>query len=267
MGGGLNTGKMALAYRLHRRGLNAKTVMAVLLALASKLYNLVFSLICPWHLLSCCPSAGAQSVFKSESVRGIFKMSGFPAAIRLTWTVRILAGFYSKILWGYLFLALEPCAGEPWCGARAPRSSGATSVAEISVLMLNLHTWVQNQPISRPHGLFIALVMSYVQLVFRCFSRVILLKFSCNFNVVMAGGKHSVSLARHLGLTCPSSWNNILFIPLVYIDTFVIQHITGPSLTYSWESQCLGSYCFGNLPESISVLESHRLIPKSLTKS
>lgn len=44
-------------------------------------------------------------------------------------------------------------------------------------------------------------ILSYssVQLIFGLFSRVIILKFSCNFNEVVGGGEHPIAyLLRHL---------------------------------------------------------------------
>lgn len=74
----------------------------------------------------------------SESVRGLFKrMAGLPAAFYPTWMVRIPIVFHSQMLWGLLFLAPIPWAGE--AGVRVPGSFGGTSSAKVSLLILNHH--------------------------------------------------------------------------------------------------------------------------------
>lgn len=121
-------------------------MVAVPWALASKPNNSIFlcmSLATP-KLLSLCWSPWA-----SESVCGLFKgMSGFPASLHLTQMVRILTDFYSHILWGLLFLALNPWTWEHQCGAEGTCSSKGTSTAKIPLLLLDCHMQMQGQPIS-----------------------------------------------------------------------------------------------------------------------
>lgn len=50
------------------------------------------------------------------------------------------------MLWGYLFNTGSSDWGA-WCGAGAPHFSVGTSAAEITLLILNHHTWVCGQPV------------------------------------------------------------------------------------------------------------------------
>lgn len=57
-------------------------------------------------------------------------MSGFSVSFLLTQTARIPTEFYSQILWELLLCpGLEPWAGEPLRGAKAPRSFRGVSTA------------------------------------------------------------------------------------------------------------------------------------------
>ena len=69
----------------------------------------------PWHLSSCCSSAGAQSkcVRVSLCTGSLRGMPGTPEALHLP---QPQSGFHSQKLWRLLFCAPEPWAGEPYVG-------------------------------------------------------------------------------------------------------------------------------------------------------
>lgn len=103
-GGGLNTGKMASACRLHGRAPHLENgecpssphPEVTHLSLSSRLQR----------PQSRRPSTGAQG----ECLRGPFlRMSGFPTAFCPTLTVRIPSVFHSQMLWGVLLPA--QCSG------------------------------------------------------------------------------------------------------------------------------------------------------------
>ena len=80
-------------------------------------WTVQFFLVCPWCLLSCCPHIGLRG---SESECGSFKKKCLGLQKLLSSSASISAGFYSQKLWELLFLALEPWAGGPGCGAGTP---------------------------------------------------------------------------------------------------------------------------------------------------
>lgn len=94
--------------RLHRG-----IIEAVTLALIMNPQNLVFPCmsLAPLELPPLCESPEWGPV--RESVCRPFKrISRFPGAFHLTWMGGILAVFHSQMLWGFLFLALDPWVGE-----------------------------------------------------------------------------------------------------------------------------------------------------------
>lgn len=56
-------------------------------------------------------------------------------------TIRIPTDFHNQILWGLIFLALEP-----WCGAGTPGSHGATTAAKNFSRCLNTAHWCRAIP-------------------------------------------------------------------------------------------------------------------------
>lgn len=70
----------------------------------------------PWFILSCFPSAGAQSEWVWDKfVHKPFKINCLGLQQPLSHSATIPAGFYSQKLWRFPFLALETWAGSR-CG-------------------------------------------------------------------------------------------------------------------------------------------------------
>lgn len=86
-------------------------------------------------------------------------MSGFSAAFYFHQTVWILADFHSQILWGFLFQALEPWAGDPRVGWDSLVTQGeplqlgypTRYSTGISHQIFNSHIWMWGQPVSHLH--------------------------------------------------------------------------------------------------------------------
>lgn len=107
-----------------------------------KLNNSVFPsmFVASPELLTLHGSLGQVSA--SESVHRPFKGTVvFPAAFCLTGMVRTSTAFYNQ--WRFLFPALEPWAGESWCGARALSSFSEISEIKIFLQVLNCHRQVE----------------------------------------------------------------------------------------------------------------------------
>ena len=121
-------------------------------------------------MLPLCWRLGQVPVNECVWVQALNMAAGFPVALCLTRT-QTPPIFIAKLPWGSLFLELEPWAGTP------PSLMG-TSAAEISLKILNYHTWVWGQPVSHLclsywPLLYIPSCKSFIQLVFRWFSRMI----------------------------------------------------------------------------------------------
>lgn len=121
--------------------------------------------------LACFPFVedGCECLWMSVCVQAL-RAAGFPVARCLSRTQTLLI-FIAKLTWGSLFLELEPWAGTP------PSLMG-TSEAEISLKILNHHTWVWGQPVSHLclsywPLLYILYCKSFIQPVFRWFCRLI----------------------------------------------------------------------------------------------
>ena len=96
--------------------------------------------------------------------------------------------------------------GSPQWGLDPSLFKGISS-ADVSLSILNHHTIGVGPthsasspflPLSTWFLLYILTHKNSVQIVFRYFSKMVILKFSCNFDVVMGGSKHSVYLLSHL---------------------------------------------------------------------
>lgn len=103
--------------------------------------------------------------------------------------------------------------GAASCGVRIPCSSEATSTAEISLPIFNSYTWVWYPYDANAGTLHVVPSVSLTLLplsmwlllyVLSCSARLQGVfsdgcsEFSCNFDVVVGGGKHSVYLLLHL---------------------------------------------------------------------
>ena len=132
-------------------GFNIGTVAAIPPALASKSHNSVSPHMSLSHLppmATISPLEPKVSACKQEFVCWPFKRKlGFPAAFCLSLSLSqqegrgIPADFHSQMLCGILFPALVYQTGE-LCVELRPLDSQGTSAAEISIQILNCHTWL-----------------------------------------------------------------------------------------------------------------------------
>lgn len=115
--GGLNTGKMAPACRLHgRRATQGR--WGLYLQSLPQIYTTQSLPICLWCTQSDRPSSGAQGEYLRRPFKGTL---GFLAALCPTQAVKIPTAFHSQKLWGFFFSASVLGAGEPGVGAGVPR--------------------------------------------------------------------------------------------------------------------------------------------------
>ena len=89
--------------------------------------------------------------------------------------------------------------------ARASCSSGKTLKAKLSLWIFNLRRWILDQAVlhlNPSYQMWLLLyILSYrtsVQLDFRQFSVVVVVKFTCNTDVVVASSEYCVYLHHHL---------------------------------------------------------------------
>lgn len=147
----------------------------------------------------------------TESVHGPFKRTpGFLDTFHLTPMHGILADFHRQMLWVLLFLTVMLQAREPGIGLRILAvQSGPLQPTYPS--RFSTATCLQPLlPVSRGLFLYIFSYNTSVHLVFGWFSKSFILYFSCNFNAVIGGSKHSIHQLHYL-------YQNSLKINFIYL--------------------------------------------------
>lgn len=160
-------------------------------------------------------------VSSSESVCGPFqKMSLFPVAFHLTQMVRITTDFYSQICRDSSSRCWNPGLRSPGVDLGPLTPPGFLCSRDISLNAQLPHAdarpaWFASLfllPVLWWPFLYLFSYRTSIQLVFRWFSRLIVLLLSCNFNVVMVEGKHDIYLLCHLAQK-PKILNVFIFWP------------------------------------------------------
>lgn len=137
-----------------------------------------------------CWSSEGVSPSVSRSMHKLFKRNIWNSRSPMSHSATIAAGFHSQKMWGLLFPALKHLTGEHGVGLGPHAPQGRTSAVELSLLIFNYYTWMWGQSIqclSPPpsgSGFFCVFLVIGLQLGFRQFSRMVVLQFSCNFEVV-----------------------------------------------------------------------------------
>ena len=147
-GGGQHRNNGAHLYLLYERGLTTQKWWLFFQPLPWSHTTLLLP-ICPWNLLSYCPSAESyDEYFVSQRVLCVGPVRECLAFQKPS----ISPGqnphqFHSQKLWKLLFPTLELLTGEHSVGMEPTCSSGDTSAAKISLSILNCNRWVWEQPI------------------------------------------------------------------------------------------------------------------------
>lgn len=101
----------------------------------------------PFELLPQSWSSEHVSQSASKSMCGPLKKNVFNSSSPLFHSATLFTGFHNQKLWRTSLPTTGTLGWGVLCGAGTPSSSGDTSAAEISLPILNLHTWMWGQPI------------------------------------------------------------------------------------------------------------------------
>lgn len=135
----------------------------------------------PFELLSLCWNPEQASLWASESMRGPLKRKVWDSSSPSPWTQFLLD------IMGVPLSSAGSLDCEAQCGSGTPCFSRGTSIAKLYTLILNLHTMGPACLMSSSNKT----AFLGIELLFRWFS-VMVLKFSCNFDVLVGGDEHGV---------------------------------------------------------------------------